>query len=140
MTAYYQLFLEQGQIPAIAALCKWADEQESALEKVRVRLGFQEDWSPYYDRQQSAPMRADISWGAKFMATQGSAGNLNVLLGELCGAADMLTEKWAEVNSIVSAKSVGRGSEEADSGRSVTSRPAPHVVEKRGPGRPPKRV
>ena len=98
MTAYYNVFLAEGVNRAVLTLCQGMDEQEDRLERVRVKLGFQEDWSPSYDRTQAAPPRSDVSWTAKFCSINGP-GDLNRVVGEMCAGFDIITEKWAEVEA-----------------------------------------
>lgn len=82
--------------PIVRALAKWADEKETNLERIRIKIGFLEDWSPSYDRRQRSGVSAPIKWVDKAAGMNG-IGDLRALVEEMCGWADAVDAKEAEV-------------------------------------------
>lgn len=95
---YAQVFQDSyGSIPhVVRAIAQGMDEQEDWLERVRIKLGFREDWSPAYDRRMRSGVSAAIKWAEKAGGMNGM-GDVRAVVEEMCGWMDLMETKKAEI-------------------------------------------
>ena len=119
---YAQLYQDSwgNMPPVVRALALALDEQEGRLEKIRIALGFTDEWSPVYERRQRSGASAPIRWADKAGGINGM-GDMNRFVGEMAAGMDVIEAKLSEV----AARLVEKAAPIAE-------------PEKRGPGRPRK--
>lgn len=95
---YSQLFQDSwgNTPPVVRALAVALDEQEGRLEKIRIALGFTDEWSPVYERRQRSGVSAAVKWAEKASCINGM-GDMNRFVGEMAAGMDVIESKLGEV-------------------------------------------
>lgn len=109
-----------GMLRACHTIANGLDEAEVRLDRLRINAGFNEDWSPYYDRKSRSGVSEAVRWSEKAGGLNG-VGDMQRFLGELASGLDTVLSKLGELEALT-----------------ATDAKASTEPEKRKPGRPRK--